>query len=279
MIDESFLDQLSKFNLLVNKRVTSNYVGMRKSIAAGHGLIFEDHQQYAYGDDFRKIDWRVYARSDELFIRRFEEERSTTVRIMLDSSASMQFRKKWDYASMLAVGFAYLTMRENEKFQLLTFDKDINFFRAKRGRAHLSEMVRILNSMKNTKAGAFLKNVKILKKQISSKSTLILISDFLYDKEEIESSLALLKKNDLHLIQVMDEQELDFDFDGEYNFKDSESDSLMRTFVSPSMRNFYQRGLHEHVALVENLAKVIGARHTLISTKDTVFDAFYKTLS
>ena len=74
MITAEFLDQLARFNLVIQKRVTSNYIGTRNSISIGHGLTFEDHKQYAPGDDYRRIDWRVYGRTDKLHIRRYEEE-------------------------------------------------------------------------------------------------------------------------------------------------------------------------------------------------------------
>ncbi len=279
MIDQSFLDQLTRFSIIVTKHVTSHYSGMRRSVSAGQGLVFEDHQPYAYGDDFRRIDWKVYARSDHLFVRRFEEEKSLTVRMLLDASASMSFRRKWDYASMVAVGLGYLTMRENEKFQFFTFDELLVAHRAKRGREHLGQMINTLNSMRTTHKGELLKNIRLLKKQISSRSLVFVISDFLYDLEEVRTSLTLLKKNEVHLIQVLDEQELEFAYTGEYTFKDAESPNRFRTFVSPGMRSAYLGGLTDHLMHVESLAKDTGAKYTLVSTKDTVFDAFHKILS
>ena len=131
MIDTSFLDQLMRFNLVINKRVTSNLSGPRKSIAGGHGLTFKDYRIYAPGDDIRLIDWRVYARTDNLYIKVHEEERNLTVHIIIDGSASMGFGKplsKFDYASMIGVGFAYLAMRDNERFQFSTFADTLEIF-------------------------------------------------------------------------------------------------------------------------------------------------------
>ena len=122
MITTDFLDQLNRFQLVINKRVTSSYMGPRRSIATGRGLTFKEHRQYAPGDDIRLIDWRVFARTDDLYIKTYEEERNLTVHSIIDSSASMGFGKpvsKFDFASMLGLGFAYLSMRENEKFQPL----------------------------------------------------------------------------------------------------------------------------------------------------------------
>src|SRR3989338_6692961 len=121
MINTDFLNQLDRFHLVIKKRVTSNYIGPRRSVALGRGLTFKEHREYAPGDDIRLIDWKVFARTDDLHIKTFEEERNLTVHVIMDSSASMGFGKpvsKFDYAAMLGVGFAYLAMRDNEKFQI-----------------------------------------------------------------------------------------------------------------------------------------------------------------
>ncbi|MBW3018262.1 DUF58 domain-containing protein, partial [Candidatus Woesearchaeota archaeon] len=206
-ITAEFLDQLDRFNLVIHKRVTSNYIGTRESIASGQGLVFEDHRLYAIGDDYRWIDWKVYGRTDKLHVRRFEEERSLTIHILLDKSGSMKFMDKWDYAAMLGVGFAYLTMKENEKFQFSTFSEEVENFRPKRGRQHLATMIHQLNAMKVSGVGDILKAARAVKKATFNRSMIIVISDFLYDLKEMETALALLSKNDLKIIQLFDKKE------------------------------------------------------------------------
>ena len=68
-ITTDFLSQLDKFSLIINKRVTSSYSGPRRSIASGRGMMFKDHRIYSPGDDFRAIDWKVFARTDDLHIK------------------------------------------------------------------------------------------------------------------------------------------------------------------------------------------------------------------
>jgi len=135
MINTDFLDQLNRFHLAVKKRVTSSYTGPRKSIATGRGLTFKEHRIYSPGDDIRQIDWKVFARTDDLYIKTYEEERNLTAHLIMDASASMGFGKpisKFDYAAMLGVGFAYLAMRENEKFQFSTFAESLDVFQSRR---------------------------------------------------------------------------------------------------------------------------------------------------
>jgi len=163
MINTDFLDQLNRFHLAVKKRVTSNYTGPRKSIATGRGLTFKEHRIYSPGDDIRLIDWKVFARTDDLYIKTFEEERNLTAHIIMDSSASMGFGKpisKFDYAAMIGVGFAYLAMRDNEKFQFSTFAEGLDTFQPRRGMSQLASMVFHLNNTR-TKGYSKLLNAMI----------------------------------------------------------------------------------------------------------------------
>ena len=73
MIDSKFLHQLEQFSLIINKRITSNYIGERYSKGTGRGLIFKDHVIYGPGEDFRSIDWKLFGRTDKLFSKRYEE--------------------------------------------------------------------------------------------------------------------------------------------------------------------------------------------------------------
>ena len=109
MIDADFLNQLAKFSLLIRKRVTSSYVGARKSISAGRGIVFRDYRVYVQGDDFRAIDWKIYARTDDLYVKNYEEERNLVVHIIVDRSGSMDYGKsitKYEYSAKIGAGFA-----------------------------------------------------------------------------------------------------------------------------------------------------------------------------
>jgi len=278
MIDADFLDQLSRFNLVIQKRVTSNYSGMKESASIGHGLVFADYQQYVPGDDFRYIDWKVLGRTDKLFIRRFEEERSQTVHIMTDASASMNFMKKWDYAAMLSVGFAYLTMKENEKFQFSVFSNKVQSYRAYRGRTHLAKMVDLLNNMHKEGNTDFIEAMRILKKSIFSKSVCVIISDFLFDPEDFSYGLQLIKKNDIKCIMVLDAKEYDLDFLGEYNLKDSETKGTLRTHIGSNLRSKYKHRLDVHISEIQKICDAIGAEFYFVTTGGTIFDAFYNIL-
>jgi len=200
MINSQFLDQLHRFNLVINKRVTSNLMGPRRSVAAGRGSTFKDYRIYAPGDDIRLIDWRVYARTDNLYIKVKEEERNLTVHILIDKSASMDFGKpisKFDYASMIGLGFGYLALKDNEKFQFSTFAEDLEIFQPKRGMSHLAAMLQHLNSIKPKGKSQLLDAIRQYKKVIGTKAMVIIVSDFLLSIDELREAFYLLGNHEI----------------------------------------------------------------------------------
>ncbi|MBI4451878.1 DUF58 domain-containing protein [Candidatus Woesearchaeota archaeon] len=281
MINTQFLDQLKRFNLVINKRVTSNLAGPRKSVSAGRGLTFKDYRIYAPGDDIRLIDWKVYARTDNLYLKVHEEEKNLVVHLILDKSASMDFGRpisKFDYASMIGVGFAYLALRDNEKFQFATFADTLEIFQPKRGMAHLASMVQHLNSIKPKGYSKLLDTIRQYKKFIGSKSMLVICSDFLVNIEEIREALYLLGDHEIKIIQVLDRVEKELKMEGDMKLKDSETGGILRTFVSPRMRMDYQQQLDAHCARIEEVCNKLNIEYHLAVTDIPIFDTFYKIL-
>jgi uncharacterized protein (DUF58 family) len=279
MIDASFLDNLKKFSLIVNKRVTSVYSGQRKSAAAGRGMTFKDHRIYAFGDDFRSIDWKLFARTDDLYIKNYEEERNLNVHILLDYSASMDFGKplsKFDYASMIGVGFAYLAMKDNEKFQFATFSENMDLFQPRKGMHQLAAMIGHLNSLKIDGKTDIFKSLAEYKRMIGSRSLIIIISDFLFPVEDIKNALFMLGKNDVKLIQVLDRQEKDVGLEGDFRLKDAESKEELRTYISPRLIQNYNQMLNDHVAKITDICNHLGIKFYQITSDTPIFDAFYE---
>jgi|TARA_B100000315_G_scaffold7700_1_gene7673 uncharacterized protein (DUF58 family) len=281
MISTEFLDQLDRFHLVVKKRVTSNYTGPRRSIAAGRGLTFKDHRIYSPGEDIRLIDWKVFARTDNLYIKTFEEERNLTAHIIMDASASMGFGKpisKFDYAAMLGVGFAYLAMRENEKFQFSTFSESLDVFQPRRGMSQLASMVFHLNNSKTKGYSKLLDAMVQYKKVIGSRSLLVLVSDFLIGINEIIEALYTLGDHEIKVIQVLDPIEKDLKYSGDFKLIDSESKSMLRAYISPRLRIEYQQMLDGHAAKIEETCNKLGYHFHQITTNTPIFDTFYRVL-
>ncbi|MBD3310569.1 DUF58 domain-containing protein [Candidatus Woesearchaeota archaeon] len=281
MIDTKFLDQLDRFSLIIHKRVTSSYTGTRKSVAPGHGLVIKDYRPYVPGDDFRSIDWRIYARTDDFFVRRYEEERNLVVHVIIDSSKSMDFgsgRTKFEFASMIGMGMTYLAMKENEKFQLSTFSDQLDFFRPRKGMNQLAAVLQYLNTQKVSGKSNFLEAMRHYKKLISNRALVVMISDFLFDADQIRDALYLMGKHDIKLIQVLDKKEKELKYTGDLKLHDSESRSILRTFISPRLRMKYRQKLDEHNHKIESVCDTLGAEFHQLTTDTPIFDAFYQIL-
>jgi len=281
MIDSTFLDQLGKFSLIVQKRVSSNYSGARLSTAHGRGIVLKDHRIYTPGDDFRAIDWKVYGRTDKLHIRTFEEERNLNVHVIIDSSASMDFGgkvTKFDYASMLGVGFAYIGMKQNEKVQYASFSENLHYFKPRRGMHQIASMIDHLNAIKPEGESLLNRSLVQYKKYISSKSYIVIISDFLLDINEVKKALPRFGNHYVVVIQVLDPREISLAIEGDLKLHDSETKSILHTFVTPRLRQHYQAELKDHILKIEEECTALGYKYFLTTTDKPVFDLFWEIL-
>jgi len=281
MITQEFIHQLDRFSIIINKRIVSNYVGDRFSKATGRGLIFKDHIKYEPGEDFRSIDWKVYGRTDRLFVKRYEEERNLTVHIVLDFSASMSFGtqlNKSDFAGMLGVGFAYLALKNNERFVLSTFSEQLELFKPRKGRSQLANIVEFLNRKKPKGKATLEQALRNYKKLINSKAFVVIISDFLYPIADIKRALFYLKNNQLLLLQVLDKVERNLNLEGDFKLKDLETNDVLRTYINPFSRKQYSKMLGEHVTQIREACAEVGAQFYAADTGQNIFDVFYDTV-
>ncbi|MBN1645723.1 DUF58 domain-containing protein [Candidatus Woesearchaeota archaeon] len=281
MIKTEFLKELDRFNLVMKKRVLSNYSGNRESTHVGSGLTFKDYREYVQGDDFRAIDWKVYAKTEKLYIRRFEEERNLSVHIIVDASRSMDYGdpNKYDYAAMIGLGFAYMAMKNNESYEFSIFNNTLNTYRGKASGNRLVGIVDFLSRVKIEGFSNFQKSIQSYKKLIKSRSLVIIVSDFLYNLAEIEETLYHFKKNEIILVQVLDSQEKHLPFEGTSELTDAESGGLLKTFVSKRMQKDYTERLYSHIYTLKEIADSIGAEFISVTTNVPIFETFYHILT
>ncbi len=281
MLEPDFLKHLNRLHLIIQKKIASNYGGERQSPFVGKGSMFRDHRIYSPGDDIRSIDWRVYARTDKLHVKQYEEDRSLTVHVILDYSASMNFGeqiKKYEYASMLGIGFAYIAWRNNERFELSTFSDTLHFFKSHQGRKQMVQILDYLRDKKPEGKSKFKESLFNYAKSIGSRSLIVVISDFLYDIDEIKEVLYRFKDAEIILVQVLDEMETELKLKGEFELKDVETEGVMKTFISDKIRKKYLEDLEEHKRKIKWLADSVGAKFYSFNTGAPIFDSMYEVL-
>jgi len=281
MIDTTFLKELDRFNLILKKRVLSNYQGERQSHAHGQGLVFADYKDYVPGDDFRAIDWRVFARTNKFYIKKYEEERDLSVHVIVDASASMNYGRritKFEYASMIGVGFAYMALTSNEKFNFSTFSENLNYLKARKGMGQLLGIVERLEKLKIDGVSKFNQSLEEYKQYVKSRSFVVIISDFLYDLEEIRAVLSRYSKHEVIVIQVLDPEERKLSLYGDVLLEDSELHTKLRTFISNRLLKSYRDKIEQHIFSVKDACEKAGADFVSITTDRPVFEAFYAAL-
>lgn len=277
VIQVDFLNQLDRFNLALKKQSTEIRQGEQTSASQGQGMIFEDHTTYTPGDDIRRVDWKAYARTGELFIKRFEEEKSVTVHILVDRSSSMDYgnENKYDYAGKLGLAIAYMVSNTNDRFRFSVFSETITDISSARRNANMAGLVDTLNELRKTPESRVERCMTEYSNRIRNKSVVIVISDFLVDIEEIESGLASMGNTDVILVNTLDATEIDpSSLEGDKILKDPESESKVRTYLSKKIKQHYRQKMEEHTSRIEEAAQRYGAEYVQASTGEEFFDSF-----
>lgn len=262
------------------KAMVEGYLsGRHRSKQRGSSTEFHEFRQYSLGDDLSKVDWRVFARNDKLFLRTFEQETNLECHIFLDCSASMNFAgeeerlTKLEYASFFAACLTWLVISKNDRVSLTLFDEAIRkFLPPGSTKRHLND---ILTTLEHNKAGSGTSITETLKRAnplLRRRGTLVLLSDFYCDPAELFQALNpyLHRGFRVHLFHLLDPSELDLGDRGLSRFIDMESGD--RLIVHPqSIRQAWKDHLQSHIRSLRALAASRGADYALAPTSDSYF--------
>jgi len=281
-IETDFFRQLDSFTFSVRKRVSTVYAGNRPSTRSGHGIDTIGFREYDQSDELKDIDWKAYARTEKLYVRQFEEEKTLTTHILLDSSKSMDYpgygTSKFEYAAMLAAGYAYMVTKYNDRFAISTFGEEVDVHKPRRGKKNLLRTIDHLSELELTGGTSIAESVAKYSREIKSRSLVILISDFLEDPEAVESAVYRLSDHDLILIQVLDPTEKELPLEGNSKLVDLETETEIRTYVSEKFKERYLEKLDDHSARIRKACLKAGAEFYTFTTDTPIFDAFYHTI-
>ena len=280
-IDPEFLAELDRFDAALNRDSTALRQGDQQSPRVGEGLTFSDYRRYSPGDDTRRIDWKLFARTEEYFIKQYEEERSLTVHVLVDASASMAFGEgashKFDAAAKLGLGVAYLTAAEHNDFRFGTVRE--RFDRLDTGRSNRGELLALVDQLNETTPSgeaALGDALADYTRRIRSRSLVVVLSDCLAEPEELATGVAALARNevDVLVVRVVAPEERDPPAVGDALFADPESDRTRRSYFSGSAADAYRGRLDDHIETVSERVTTLGADHVVVDTGEDFFDAF-----
>ncbi len=266
LTDPAFISRLESLFLLARRVLGGNLQADRKSNRKGTGITFADYSEYNLGDDFRAIDWQVFAKSDELFIKLFEMEEDTSIYILLDASHSMQ--SKLLEASQLAAALGYIGLNCHDRvLPYLMADKLQPLIEPARGKGAILPYLRALDKIETFgEETYFLKCVKELQARHSKKGIVLVISDFLYPTG-FEEGLQLLQgmKHDTFCLQIHNPEDLSCELKGDVELQCVETKQRNKVTITKKEAQAYEKAMSEWNAALkkECLRRGIGYLSTI----------------
>jgi uncharacterized protein (DUF58 family) len=241
------ITSLQTLQLFARTVVEGFTTGQHASPHKGFSVEFRQHRPYVQGDEIRRLDWKIFGRTDRFYIREFDEETNLRATIVLDASGSMNYRGqkgilKFDYARKLAASLAYLLMSQQDAVGLVTFDskvRDIIPCRTKISHLHL-----MLETMVKTEPGkdtSLAPVIESLAQRLKRRGLVILISDFFDDPAALLRAIGILRKkgHEVIALQLWDRDEIDFPFGNWARFENLENDDDFLLLDPATIRQRY----------------------------------------
>ena len=220
-LDPKILAKLEGLKLRARLIVEGYTSGVHRSPYQGFSIEFAEHREYAPGDDPRYLDWKVFGRTDKLYLKQYEEETNLVSYLLLDTSESMQYKSdaaamsKLEYAQCAAAALSYLVLQQQDSVGLATFDREIRaLVRESSNPSHLKQLLHVMQESTPERKTATGPIFHELAERFKKRGVVVILSD-LFD--DVDSMMAGLKhfrhrRHDVILLHVLDPAEVDFPF-------------------------------------------------------------------
>lgn len=284
-LDPKVLARIDNLELLSRTVVNGFINGLHRSSFLGLSVDFAEHRAYMPGDDIRRIDWRLFARTDRHYVKEFEADTNTNFVVVLDVSSSMAYEgsglRKIDYARFLAACLTYFVRNQRDRVGLITFDTEVVDFVPPSAK-HLEIILHTLNRIEPVpgRRGSFTEPLLRAADRLRRKGMVVLISD-LYERPEtiIEAIKPLRARgHELMVFQILDSDEIEFPFEESSLFEDLETGTQIP--ISPmSLRSTYREGMQAHLETLARLFREHGVDYALHDTSKPLDFALFDFLS
>jgi uncharacterized protein (DUF58 family) len=226
------IQSIARLDLRAKFIVEGLLSGLHASPFQGFSVEFSEHRRYEPGDDPKDIDWQVFARTDRIYIKRYQAETNITGYLLMDLSRSMGYTyrqdlTKFDYAICLAAAISYLMIHQQDPVGLMTFDDELKAsLPARSRRSHLGDILSVLQRCKPTGTTNIAGNLRRVASMIRHRSLMMLMSDLLADQDEIIDAIRMLRfrGHDVIVFHIFDEAEVTFPFTGSVDLLEPETD-------------------------------------------------------
>jgi uncharacterized protein (DUF58 family) len=231
-LDPKVLNRVSRLDLRARLIVEGYVSGRHRSPYRGFSVEFAEHREYAPGDDLRYLDWKVYGKSDRLYVKQYEEETNLVATVCLDVSTSMRYEaperdtlSKSDYAATVAAALSYLVIHQQDAAGLVLFDDGVREMLPSGSQpVHLQRMLALMDGYEGGPRTDLGKALGEVSEKVRRRGLLVIVSDLLDDPERVLAGLRRLRsrRHDVVVFHVLDRDEAEFPFERMTRFEGTE---------------------------------------------------------
>ncbi len=247
--------RMGKLQFMARQVVEGVITGQHKSPHRGFSVEFSEHREYVPGDELRHLDWRAYARTDRHYIKLYEQETNLRATIVLDTSASMKFAGKMDYARHLAACLAYLLASQQDLAGLVAIDDTIRFdLPAGSSPSHIDRLFKGLESLEAGSDTHLVRHLHTLAERLPRRSLVVLISDLWVDSAELTKALQHLRyrKHQAMMLHLLDRNEIDLPYEQQITLKDLETGEELQ--IQPAdLRQTYKQQVDAYLSSIRKV--------------------------
>lgn len=283
LLDPVVLARIGDLELIARSVVEGFITGLHHSPQFGLSVDFAEHRAYMPGDDIRRVDWRVFARTDRHYVKQFESDTNTDFTVLLDASASMGFGAagitKFEYARMLAACLAYFSNRQRDRVGLALFADD-QLTRIPAGARRLELILHELDRATPRGSGGLAAPLRKMSEHLRRRSIVALISDFYEEPARITEAVRQLRQrgNDVIVFHVLDRAEVDFPYDDAMTVVDIERGDHLPV-VPETLKDEYRTLIGAHITDVRRRMAAHGFDYVQIDTSMPLDHALFHYLA
>ena len=282
-VDPVVLARVGNLELVARSVVEGFINGMHRSAHFGASVDFAEHRGYTPGDDIRRVDWKLFGRTDRFYIKEYEADTNANFACLLDVSKSMAFGSrgisKFEYARILAACLTYMVHRQRDRVGFAAFDDDIVEFVPPSAK-HMETTLHILDRLKPSKPGRLAPPMKKLAEHFARRGLLVLISDLYEDPQAVLEAVSPLRfrGHDMIVFHVLDPAEVEFTYDQPSAFEDLESGEQIPV-VPEALAEQYRALIREHSEALRSKFSELRIDYALLNTATSLDHALFSYLS
>jgi uncharacterized protein (DUF58 family) len=282
-VDPKILGRIGNLELLARTVVDGFINGLHRAPYFGASIDFAEHRGYVAGDDIRRVDWRLFARTDKFFVKQYEADTNANFSLIVDVSKSMSFGSKGvsklEYASYLGACLAYLAHKQRDRVGIITFDSEVVSYVPPSAK-HFNVLLHTLDRAQPGRRGELTGPLTNMAEHFKRRSMLVLISDFYEDPSAVLEAVKPLHfvGNDLIVFHVLDPAEIDFGFEDASSFEDLESGEQVPV-VPQSLAQEYRKLIKQHTETLAAKFSEHRIDYTLANTAEPLDRLLFSYLS